>query len=82
MFGCQNEKPVNESVEMYRISPKEGWKVAIFSNGSYAEIDGNSYWFSSFVNSEKYIIHEVISMMKVDSGSNKSIYHVWYESKK
>lgn len=64
----------------YRISPKENWKLAIFDNGN-ATINDETYYISSFINSDEFIIHEVISMINQKGYSNRAYFHVWYENK-
>lgn len=62
----------------YRIQPKENWRFVAFLKNQ-VEVDGVMYWFSEFVNSGKFKIHDVIIMNVGGDSAVGTVFHVWYE---
>lgn len=81
LFGVgQSEMQDNELVEVCRVQPKPKWKWVIFENSSGRLVDGVYYETGrEFVNSGNYIVHDVRTLQKRNSGN--VIYHIWYEDK-
>lgn len=69
-----------EGTQMYRINPKNGWKIIKFDGKNGKMIDGENYSATEFINSEKFTIHEVICFAKVEIGSVREFIHIWYEN--
>lgn len=80
MALIENETNYNET-NMYRVQCKEGIKFVKFDNKNGVNVNDEDYWFKTFVNSGKFIIHEVICFNKIHKGWHEEIFHVWYEDK-
>ena len=62
----------------FRTQPKENWKFVVFNDGSSEQIDGEDYWYKSFINSDKFIIHDVTTILTGDRRYMSTTYHIWY----
>ncbi|WP_025731337.1 hypothetical protein [Heyndrickxia ginsengihumi] len=69
----------NINSHMYKITPKTGWKIAVFDGKNSTTINGKEYWHTDFINSGDFIIHEVVCVMNVEIGSAREYFHIWYE---
>lgn len=65
--------------QMYRLNPKKGWRFIEFDGKNPSKIDGVEYSPARFINSDQFIIHEVICFMKVEIASARDVFHIWYE---
>lgn len=71
---------------MFQIKPEKHWKFIKFEGSRPNEIDGEKYHYETFINSEKFIIHDVTTIIQLHDTNDSTPYarnyfHVWYERK-
>lgn len=74
-------KNVYNKPNIFNTKPEKNWRFIEFDGGT-RKINGETYFYEHFVNSDDYIIHDITTIVNTTGNYNKITYHVWYEPKK